>query len=416
MANPFWLAALPPVVAFFVFILVFAGIGYGAQRPLMLHFKYKSDDFLRQRFEIMLGRAGACLGVISGLICTLFVCIGIYVPGYFTVQFANENDPSWLKFFNQTRNDMQATGFDRIASKYAPVPKNYYEISDTLAILYHNNPGIISHLADYPPLVLLGERQEWRDLINDKELMEFLQKRPSLAEIMDNAKVQGVAFNADLVQDFLTKIDLKDLRAFIDTGKSPKYDSFKILGQWALDADQILVLAKKRKPDIKTGELTVLKQSLAAMSAGTSFKATCDNKAKLTLKGNVIDMAKLAEMGRAAAVAAAAAAKAAQAPRQSLGSPTSIAGNLRNRYANDPRYSRPTAAPPEPPAEGAAPTPPPVREEVKIFEGTWDGDGGTYELTVRNDKGSEEKVTAMLDGYQLLFTLFGQQFVFVKQF
>jgi hypothetical protein len=412
VVNPYWLVAAPPIVAFVVFILVFAAIGFAIQRPLMLHYKYRSDDFLRQRFEIMMGRVGACVGAVGGLICALFVCIAIYVPGYFTAQFATDNDPSWLKFINQARNDMQATGFDRVVSKFAPVSKNYYESADMVSVLYHNNPGIISHLADYPPLVLLGERQEWKDLINDKELMEFLQKQPGLAEVMENAKIQAVVFNADLTQDLLSKLDLKDLKAFIETGKSPKYDSFKILGQWALDADQILVLAKKRKPDIKTGELAILKQSLATMSAGTSFKATCDNKAKLTIKGNVIDLTKLAEM-RANALAAAAARNAP--PRRSLGAPTSIAANLRSRYATDPRYGAPPpAAAAEEPAEGAAPTP--LREEVKTYDGTWDGEGGTYELAIRDDKGKEDKVTAMLDGYQLLFTLFGQQFVFVKQF
>jgi hypothetical protein len=68
--------------------------------------------------------------------------------------------------------------------------------------------------------------------------------------------------------------DLEDLRTFLETGKSPKYDSEKILGRWDFDVNGAVTLLRKTRPNIPYGDLQKLKRGLALRFAKTSFVAT----------------------------------------------------------------------------------------------------------------------------------------------
>ena len=407
--NTVWLWLLPPVLVVVLLVLISFGLGFAAYRPVSVYYKYKSDDLTRHHFERLNARLGACVGLVNGAVALLLAGVAIYVPGYLTVQFANEtSDPAWLRFLNSARADMQTTGFDRIVRPFDPAPKNYYQIADMLGVVYQNNPAIIGHLADYPPFLSLGERQELKDVAADKELMENLQGKASLADLIKNDKILGLINNADFTQE-LFKLDLKDMEQYIKTGKSAKYDPVKILGRWELDVEQVILTAKKTRPNIKASELSALRKVMSTMSAGTTFKATTDNKLVLTTRGMMVDLNKLDEL-RAASQAAAAAA-AAPAPRPRLGSMTSIPANLRARYGMG--YGGPPAAPAEPAPAAATPTP--LKMEEKTLQGSWEGEGESYQLKIADDKGRQDTPIATIEGDELTFTLFGQPLAFARQ-
>jgi hypothetical protein len=370
-------------------------------------------------------RVGACVGSLSGGILLLLAGLAIYGPGYITVQFANEElDPAWLRFVNKARADLQATGLDKTVALLDPMPKKYYEVTDILGLLYHNNPGVLRHLAVYPPFLNLGERQELKDIAQDKDYMDALQGKASLVTIVNHPTTQALINNPEIVDELL-KLDLEDFRTYLEQSKSPKFDPLKILGRWELDGDQVIVNAKKKKPDISATELKALKQHVASISGGTTLKATTDNKLELMTKGSVFDFSKASLAMLAAPIMSAPSGP----PKLGAYGVSGLSSAVRQRFATAPtsvdpgagmtpdmrrRYNLPMAPPPTAPV--VVPEPVPVKLEVRTYQGTWEGDGDNYQFKLRDDKGKEEAVDAMIEGGQLQFTVFGQQFVFVRQF
>ncbi len=408
MVNPVWLWLVPPLAAF-VLLLILAAVGaVFAQMPIDKYYKYRSNDLQRFRFDRMNNRLGACIGLVTGAICLLLLCVQVYYIGYFTVQFANDDtDPAWLRYLNKARTDLAGSGLDRVASSFDPMPKKYYQVADLFGFIYRNNPAVMPRLTAYPPLMTVFERQDVKDMEQDKEYRESLQGKASLYDIVNSPRTQGFINSPDLVQQ-LSQLDLDDFATYLRSGKSPKYDPIKILGRWDLDTEQIIIMAKKKKPDITVPEIMALRKLLAMMSAGTTFQATTDNKLTLTLKGTVIDFDKLNQLRAAAAPPPVAQPRP---PSLGAGGYSGIPANLRQRYA---RTANP---PPEPtPAPAAPAEPAPIKTEIKTFQGTWDGDGDNYSLTIQNDSGKTATTDATIEGDQLAFNAFGQPFVFLKQY
>jgi hypothetical protein len=408
-----WLWLLPPVLAYVLVVLVALGLSFVVYLPVAKYLKFRAPDIERALFERLNQRAGVALGVLAGAFLVFWMALGIYVPGYFSAQFANEADPSWLKLLNTARADMHTTGFDRLVAPFDPAPKKFYEITDILGILYHNNPAVLQRLEDYPPFMNLGERQDLKDMAADKEFMESLQGKLSLADLVRHSRIEGVMAATDLTQQFLA-VDLKDFRAYLEKGTSAIYDPIKILGRWELDADQVVINARKKRPNITSRELKALRLVLAKMAEGTQLKATTDNKVTLVTKGLIVDLQKLAQQAQARQ-----ASIAGQAPRpgtRGLGvAPSALAPAVRQMTGSmEARYGRPSAAP----APAAAAPPPeavPLVMETKTYEGTWEGDGDTYSIKMKDDKGNDTASDGIVEGDYFVITLFGQQLVFVRQ-
>jgi len=407
-----WLWLLPPVLAYAVVMLVALGLSFVAYMPVAKYLKFRASDIERALFLRLNQRAGAALGVLTGAVLVFWMGLAIYVPGYFSFQFANEADPGWLKALNTARQDMRATGFDRLVAPFDPAPKQFYEITDILGVLYHNNPAVLQRLEDYPPFLNLGERQDLKDMAADKEFMEALQGKMSLADLVKHPRIEGVFTASDLTQQLLA-VNLKDFRNYLEKGTSPIYDPIKILGRWELDADQVVINARKKRPNISSKELKALRSVLASMAEGTRLKATTDNKLTLVTKGLIVDLQKLAQQAQARQAAVGAAA-----PRpgtRGLGvAPSALAPAVRRSLGNaamDARYGiTPTPAAPPPPAE-----PTPLKMETKTYEGTWEGDGESYTIKMRDDKGKETSSDGLVEGDYLVVTFFGEQLVFVRQ-
>jgi len=252
----------------------------------------------------------------------------------------------------------------------------------------------------------LAERSDIQDLINDKDFLEALNKKLPVLDLLNNPRTLVFLNTPDLAQALLT-IDLKDLREYLQSGKSAKYDSFNILGRWDLDPEQVIVQTKKAKPDITSSEMGVLKKMLSTLAAGTYFKAFYDNKFVLVMNGDFGNFEQLKQVAMAAS-AAEAAKKATNVARANPDAGVNIPADVRRRYGMG-------AAPPPAAAPDATPQPEAPKIVAKTLQGTWDGEGDSYIIKLQDDKGKNVEMTTRIQADEVTLAFPGQRLVFVKQ-
>jgi hypothetical protein len=152
-----------------------------------------------------------------------------------------------------------------------------------VAGLIYNNPLAEARLARYPAFLSLAERPEFQDMGNDTEFTELRQRREPLLTMVEHPKAQAIIQNPDLLKVVWATVvpELKDMPAFLATGKSPKYDSEKILGRWNFNASVAMSLLRKAKPNISSTEMVKWKKWMITAFAKTSFVAMTDHQAVL---------------------------------------------------------------------------------------------------------------------------------------
>jgi hypothetical protein len=387
VVNPAWVAIVPPLIAFVLVYLVAMGLSFFVHHKIYLRYKYKHDDVDRIRWEAMNRHVGAGIGLLTGAVLFLGLSGLIYAAGYLTVQVSAEgNNPGWISFINSVRQDMAESGFDKAAAKFQPAPKLYYETADVLGLLYHN-PLLQGRLAKYPYFLSLGEKTEFQEMANDKEYNDLIFGKAPVTQIIDHQRTQWMLGNAELI-DYLKGTDVKDLKEYLRTGKSPKYEAEEIVGVWNLDKDAVLTHLRKANPDIKAKELRMLKQAFTAIP-NVSLLAFPDKK--VVVKG-------------ASAAATPPPAAEATAPQDS------VAATYASRYGI--RAPNPQAAPQAPKAP--EPEAPQVLPKVGN-EGMWDEEAGRYVLTLHDAAGKDLKAAAQIKGDEMLINVAGTTLVFAKQ-
>src|SRR5205807_9174390 len=148
----------------------------------------------------------------------------------------------------------------------------FYDAAD-LAGLVYNNPLLEARLSRYPSFLALGERPEFQDLANDTEFSNMRQRQEPIMNIIDYPKVQAILKNSDTLKAIWQSIlpDLKDLRAFLETGRSAKYDDQKILGRWNFDVNAALAMIRRLKPNVIPTEMQKIKRAVAVAFGKTTF-------------------------------------------------------------------------------------------------------------------------------------------------
>ena len=434
LTHPLWAYIMPPVIIYVLTLLLFLILSFVAYIPIARFYKFRADEVQRIRWTRVSRGVGAYIGVMTGLLCYFWLSIGVYVMGYASVPFSKPDvDPTWLKFLNTARNDQISSGWDKVVASWDPAPKKYYEVVDMLVFLMANNPGVKNRLKAYPPFLSLGERQEFKDMLGDKDYMNLIKVETSLYDIIIHEKSVGFLTNTDLWQELDSKIDLHDFRAFLMTGKSAKYDSIQMLGRWQLEPESIAFKVRRRKPDVTPAEWAAFRGSLATVAANTKMKATTDNKLEITITGSLPDPNQIS-LPKATNTA----------PRTMVmmnpnnpnmgprvtgnlgGSGTSgMSAELRARYGLN-RPGNP-AGPGNPnmqnqggqaydPNNPEGTPPPPPKIETKTFQGSWEGEGDFYKITLTNDKGKTETVDASITDDLLSFDAFGYNFVFERYY
>lgn len=275
-----------PMIAFVVVSMVFAAIGNLVYRKIDYHYRYNRDDATRAVWEVMHRRLGACIGALNGTVYFIVFALIVSVFGYFTIQTGAAESPSKvLSFLGKAADDLKNTGMDKAVAPFSPATEKYFDASDIAGLLYHNR-SLVDRLYNYPVFAAMAEEPTYKDLGKDRELQGMIRGQASLGEILDNAKVSEVVSNTDIATRVM-ELDFKDLRQYLETGKSDKYSAEKILGRWGYDELTTLEYTRKLKPDVTASTWYRVKNELTSRFDNAVFTAFYDNKAKLVLATNM---------------------------------------------------------------------------------------------------------------------------------
>ena len=279
--NPLTIAFLSPALAFVLVSVLFKGVGAVVHKKAEAWYKYKASDTHRLLWERLNSRVGAPLGLVNGIIYVFAICTFLHALGYLSLQVESEND-SWLtRVANRLSADVQATGMGKAVAAFMPKSEIYYDAADVVADIYHT-PLLQNRLANYPPLLLVGEREDFKPLSDPGFQGDWIKGALTFGGFVNHEKIKPLVENRDIVTNVLAILggDLKDLKTYLQTGKSPKYDEEKILGRWAFDFRASLNLARRKTPNMGSAEIRRLKTGLTALAKAT-LVATVDNKAIL---------------------------------------------------------------------------------------------------------------------------------------
>ena len=89
--------------------------------------------------------------------------------------------------------------------------------------------------------------------------------------------------NPDLLKSIWASAEpnLEDVRTYLATGKSPRFDPTKILGRWKFDAGAAINAIRRAKPNISSLEMLRLRRVLDAAFSKAELIAMPDNQVTL---------------------------------------------------------------------------------------------------------------------------------------
>jgi hypothetical protein len=281
--NPVLLWLLGPLVVFVLVSIVFKVGAFSLHHKVDVYFKYKAGDLRLALWERLNRRLGSCLGVVNGAMYFILISFVIYSFSYWTVQMASaEGDPKPVAILNRLGHDLESSGFIKVAGAIDPLPQSFFDTADIAGIFY-NNPLTEARFSRYPAFLKLAERPEFQGFENDTQFAEMRSKRQPIKDLLNYPRVQGIVSNPDLLKEIWATLepDLKDLEQFLNTGRSPKYESEPILGRWEFDVAAALRSMHQSKPNMSSTEMQRLKKWMMSAFSKTSFVAMTDHQAIL---------------------------------------------------------------------------------------------------------------------------------------
>ncbi len=284
LSHPAVLDFVSPIAAFILVLTAFKVGAFALHKKVDTWYKYKSSDTERLLWERLNARVGIAIGVANAFLYTLILSNLIYTIGYFTTQVATHPNESWVvKVVNRLSRDIRSTGMNKAIAPFNPATETYYDTSDVLADLFHN-PLLQNRLANYPIFLTLGDQPELK-AFTDAKFQEQWASGLSMREFADHETVKPVLQNSQLFTNVLAlaRPDLKDLKQYLESGVSPKYDEEKILGRWQFNFRASISEARRRKPTIGPSELKRLRALLGTAFNNATVVATVDNKTILKL-------------------------------------------------------------------------------------------------------------------------------------
>lgn len=276
--NPILLWALPPFIAF---VVVLALIKIGAllvHQKVDVYYKYKAGDLRLKLWERLNARLGACVGVLNGVVYLVLIVMVIHAFSYWTVQMASgDTDPRGMRLLNQLGRDLQSSGMARVAKAVDPMNEAFYDTADLAGLLYQNSL-LEGRLLRYPGFLSLGERPEFQTLGQDTTFAEMRLKQAPLREVLQHPTAMAVFDNPELLRLVWATVqpDLEDLERFLETGKSAKYDSERILGRWTFDANASVLAYRRTRPNAPGSEAARLRAWMHELFPKSSIVAAPD--------------------------------------------------------------------------------------------------------------------------------------------
>jgi hypothetical protein len=282
VTSPFWLAALSPVVGFVVVLIAAKVAGQSIHQKVEYFYRYKKETRFTH-WERMNKRVGLCVGVLGGCIYFFLVSLVVYVGGYLTYQLSSgEKDTTGLRTLNSARMEISRSHFDRVLAAHDPAPAEYYDAADVAGLVYHN-VLLEGRIRRYPAFLALAERPEFQELGNDAQFQNLWYSGPTLNQILEYPKVKAMVDNPVMVATLKRTVgeNLKDLREFLETGKSPKFGGEKILGRWVVNIEASYVAERRLRKDLTPVAAGALKALLRKEWSGTVFIAGPENSMAL---------------------------------------------------------------------------------------------------------------------------------------
>ena len=280
VGNPLLTWALSPLSGFIIVSILFAIPAGWVHRKVSVFYNYRAGELRLKLWERLNTRLGICIGLANGAMYFVLASFVIFNLTYWTTQMtAAAGQPTLIKFVNRLGNDLQTTGMAKTAGVVGTLPKTYYKLADLSGLLMQN-PQAGPRLAKYPALTSLWEREDMQALVQSPTLTNALASGASLGEIMKDPAVQAFFASQDqtrLVLDIL-ETNLDDLYTYLETGKSGKYDSEKILGLWEFNAGATAAWIRESRPQMTANETRTARASLAKAYSQMQILFTGDNK------------------------------------------------------------------------------------------------------------------------------------------
>jgi hypothetical protein len=274
--NPILLGILPPLIGFIIVSLGFKAGAIPVHRKVDVYFKYHAGDLRLVLWERLHHRLGLCLGLFNGAAYFIVIAWIIYALSYWTVQMSNSSGDPWtLSLLNHLGKDLSSTGFSKVTRAVDPFPETYYDSADVTGLIY-SNPLLEARVSHYPAFLGLAERPEFKELGNDKQFTDMWQRGEPILNLVNLPSVQKIMENADLVKSIRSTMNenLKDFKGYLETGRSEKYDSEKILGVWDFDLPYTMVLVRRSKPSLTANDMLKQRRERAATYGRATFTAT----------------------------------------------------------------------------------------------------------------------------------------------
>ena len=174
---------------------------------------------------------------------------------------------------------MESTGFTKTASAVGTLPPIFYKTADLSGLLMQN-PQLGARVVEYPGLASVWQRDDLQGLVTDPVLTNALASGASLGEIANAPSVQGLLANKELSKQLwgILATNLDDFSAYLQTGKSAKYDGEKILGNWELNSGVTVAWLRQNQPKIPASEMRAIRALWTQAYARTTVLFTGDNQ------------------------------------------------------------------------------------------------------------------------------------------
>ncbi len=263
---PLWKLLVPRVLAFFAILLILTAILEGVHKKVYIHYKYKHHDTPSHfnTWEYLNAIWGLALGVVIGGIYLIGFFALVHVPGYMLIQLQTsavtaDLDSFGHKAVRRVFRDMHTLGLDNTTAWFAPAGSKYYQAADTIGFIYHNHAltnnfefnRFHRRVINYPGLSEALNYEPFRNLLfptNKSKILQKLQHHTNFMAIAQEKDVRLVVTAACSPKDektrqfvdALSKIDLKDYREFMKTGRSRVYEDGTankpiLVGMWQID-------------------------------------------------------------------------------------------------------------------------------------------------------------------------------------
>ena len=292
-ANPIWsevgAGAIP---AYIILMLIFFVAVHFLHKKVALELKYKWDTPKHEKWENLNSTLGLACGGILGVWYFLLVS-GVVMPfGYLTAKAQPNqptNDPLGYRLCGRLYRDLSSLGLNRTARLFDPAPADYYPAADIAALTYNNfSTNNLEHinrfrsrLLGYPGLVDAAYNRHVMALMHVWTTNTFfmgLYTRTNLTYLLNHQELSA-AWKDDALKAQLTQVDFRDLRQFLESGKSRQYNIAilqqqrrpPILGRWELDPENTLQQFKSQYPKMNEREEQRLLEYLSSIGKHLSL-------------------------------------------------------------------------------------------------------------------------------------------------